>query len=214
MEAADIETMQAEVLQASLADKTAQAAISLRELSEALAGALPQELRAVNAPLEAEEAEKRDKAQTLRASHNQLAVRVQAQQRILAREADEAFAQGQDAIAATKAEESAELQRNLTGIAAEAEACERRVAVLAEEQRLNYQRIFEARYSGIQGACVDVSVEVSKMLDSAWNAILSFESHSGATRPFVRSSHRLNLTPDEDSAYFTSLRKWYGGRGK
>ena len=117
---------------------------ALEELSGELVDKLFGELNVLNEPKAQEAKEQAAKARTLRESHESLQHRVAAQQRVLAAEMDRAIAEGRDADAEARRQESVGLGQNLRDIQTQASACDRRVQELEAEQKRNYLTILRA----------------------------------------------------------------------
>ena len=193
---------------------TDEALIALQTLSKKLSSYLSEQLAEVNGPLAQQVSELEDEAERLRADYERFRPRVASERRTLASDADRAYAEGHDAIAESKRQKAADSETRLQNILRRAEECERKAGELVERQRQNYKRVFAECYPTISDATVNVSISMVEMFDSVWAAILRHESMSGLPE-FVRTSHKLSLTPaehGEEKLWFESLRKWFGGR--
>jgi hypothetical protein len=191
---------------------------ALEELGDTLIDQLYGTLNALNEPLIAKAEEQESEAQTLRESYGSLKPRVEAQQRMLSAERDKAVAEGRDADAEARRQESAALEQNLRDILAQASACEQSAQELRGEIQANYSKVFKQTYQQIQESTVAVAIALAQLLDKVWDRVLRFEVESGLPsngQSFVNPLHKLELTPDEkgpEAPYFISLRRWFGGR--
>lgn len=181
----------------------------LEGLGDVLSSTLSGRLKELNEPLEKEEQEAQEKAQALRESAALLKPRVEAQRRILERDADEALASGDDAIAQAKRAEAAELDASLAKILRDAEDCERRAQALAAEQGANARLVFQQGFPEICAGCIAAEVALIEMLDRVWQAAQVYGAQVGIR---VDLREWSQLTPDEHGPDWPKLRRWFGGR--
>lgn len=202
-----------DVEQAELTDPMAEAVANvagwLDGLGDVLADALPSRLRELNEALAREEQAAQEKAQALRASAAQLQPRVAAQQRLLAREVDEALAEGNDTRAQAKRAEMAELDASLARIQKDAEASEGRARRLAAEQAENGRRVWEEEFPRICESCHAAEIALVDLLDRVWAACERFGAQTGEN---VGLKHWAALSPPEHGPDWPRLRAWFGGR--
>ncbi|MGH9604293.1 MAG: hypothetical protein ACRD3N_01215 [Terracidiphilus sp.] len=172
----------------------------------------------LNNPLQQQRNEQTAQARTLRESYAALLPTVEAKRRILSRQVDEELAEGRDGEA--RKQESAELERNLAKIEEQAEACERRLRELAEEQQENYRAVLDETYPFISQSMIAVEVALLTVLDKVSADLQRFGRESGISGGrnglpgLVWQKHIAGLTPtplgtQQERALYDRLRQWF-----
>jgi hypothetical protein len=173
-------------------------------------------LAEANGPLQQEAAEQKEKAETLRQSHQKLEPVVAAKSRILSGEIDRALVEGWHEDMEVKTRESADLKANLAGILTQADEAEARVRQLQQEQTQNYRSIFEQTYPQIREATAAVVIAVIALLEKTWGDLQRYGQQSGLTagvrvQPLLHNQHWADLTPREtgpEAPWFAKMRDW------